>query len=419
MIANILNKLFKKRELLCPKAILPTECNLREVIALMTAEYDVRRLLQLIIRCGVELLDMESGGVVLWDEEKKVFTLNTVLGMPAPVVGLVIKPGEGITSRVIEIGSTEVIDNYSKFPGAEKMLKGLGYTAIIGAPIRWKDKIIGVIHLNTKQPKRRFTREDKDTLETLAIHAAVAIRNAQMYEELNAKIKLLQEAQDKLIKTERLATMGSLAGSIGHELRNPLSVIRNVAYFLRTKLKEKDEKILKHIDVLEHEVIEADRIINNILGFARTKELTPKEIDINWLIKNVLYANPLPKNISITTQLSADLPRIIGDESQLTQVFINLTSNAQDAMETSGGNLSVKTQLTEDSVEVEFADSGCGISAENLKKIFNPLFSTKQRGVGFGLAICKSFVEAHKGTIDITSQLNKGTTVTIKLPISQ
>ena len=167
---------------------------------------------------------------------------------------------------------------------------------------------------------------------------------------------------------------------------------------------------------MEGEVAISGRIISNILDFARPKQPVFQDTNINSVIEQALEKSPLPDNVKVFTKLGNGLSQIVADADQLRQVFINLISNAAQAMP-EGGELLIRTTQSDDFVKVEFKDTGTGISPENLEKILQPMFSTKIKGVGLGLTISKRIIESHHGKIEVNSQVGQGTTFIITLPI--
>lgn len=236
--------------------------------------------------------------------------------------------------------------------------------------------------------------------------------------EMKQAEEALRETREKLIRSEKLAILGKLTGAVGHELRNPLGAIKNSVYFLRMKLGQalEDKKIKKHLDILEEEINISDKIITDMLTFGRIKEPQLAPANINNIVKGCLRENKVPPNIKVSTQLSSQLLQVQADEGQLKEVFFNIILNAIQAMP-KGGELTITTIGKDEFLEVNVTDTGEGISKENLEKIFDPLFSTKPRGTGLGLLVCQSIIENHKGTIEVKSEVEKGTRFIVKLPI--
>jgi len=231
--------------------------------------------------------------------------------------------------------------------------------------------------------------------------------------------KRLQEesvASEGLAAIERLAAIGQLASAIGHEIRNPLGVIKNSAYFLNMKLKDAaDEKVVKHLKILEKEVNSANLIISDLLDFARKKPPTLDQTDLNETVKNTLASITVPENIKVEIKLG-EIPEMLLDKEQVQRVCQNIILNAVQAMP-EGGKLAIQTTKQDDSAKLMVRDTGVGIPKENMPKLFTPLHSTKAKGIGLGLVICKQIVEGHDGNITVESRVGEGSTFTVRLPI--
>jgi len=236
-------------------------------------------------------------------------------------------------------------------------------------------------------------------------------------------IRERKRMEEERLRLEKLATVGELATMVGHDLRNPLQSIENAAYYLKNELAnlstsvQISPKTKEMLQVLNDSINYADKIIKDLQDFSSTKPSTLEKADINMIVKEALSIVKTPTNIEIRTELDY-LPQIRADKDQMKRVFLNLTTNAIQAME-KGGTLTVSTRKNEGFFEVSFKDTGVGISEESMKKIFTPFFTTRAKGMGMGLSICKKFIEMHGGSIHVESEVGKGTTFTVKLPISQ
>lgn len=225
----------------------------------------------------------------------------------------------------------------------------------------------------------------------------------------------LRQTQDKLVISERLAAIGELAGMVGHDLRNPLTGIKNAAYYLKINCATCAENKTKHmLEIIDKSVNHSDRIINDLMEYSREIRLDVQEISPRTLLNDSLQMLRVPSTIKILNNLT-DEPKIKVDYDKIIRVFINLMKNAIDAMP-NGGTLEIKTNSTKNKTKIAFIDSGTGIAEEILPKIFSPLFTTKAQGMGFGLSICKRYAEAHQGKITVKSNEGKGTTFTLILP---
>ncbi len=218
-----------------------------------------------------------------------------------------------------------------------------------------------------------------------------------------------------------MAAVGTLASGVSHELRNPLGAIKNAVYFLKRKLSKKelpdiDEKVVQFLDIMDNEINRSTKIINDLLGFARVTKTIKSSSDITIVINEALSRVKVAKNIKLSRNFQSDLPMVMMDARQIDQVFVNMIENACQAMP-DGGELRISTRESKGFVETEMADSGCGIPEKTIKKIFDPLFTTKPKGTGMGLAVCHGIIEKHHGTIDVESREGKGTNIFIKLPL--
>ena len=222
--------------------------------------------------------------------------------------------------------------------------------------------------------------------------------------------------QQDLLKSEKFATIGRLASSVAHELRNPLAAIKNISYFLsKMGSSQNDSKSKQMVSMLSAEVLRANKIITDLLDYSRTKRLNKLSVDIVSFINKVIPSVPLPKNISLTKELEKF--DVVMDPDKITQVLINLITNARDAMPPEGGEISISAKKKGKSCQLIIKDNACGMSEETLSHLFEPLFTTKFKGIGLGLPIVKEIIDAHNGKITVTSIKNVGTTFTIELPL--
>ena len=292
------------------------------------------------------------------------------------------------------------------------------------------------------QGTTRDITERKQAEETLQEYSE---RLEEMVEE---RTKELRDAQEQLVRREKLAVLGQLAGGVGHELRNPLGVISNAVYFLQMTLPDADETTREYLDIVSSEVRCAEKIVSDLLDFSRTRLADREEIAVSDLISHVLERRPPPENVEVTTEIPSDLPPVFIDPRQIGQVLGNMVTNAYQAMP-DGGWLVISVSEDEGTerrgdkgtrrqgdslpvssspcLRVSISDTGCGISEENLEKIFEPLFTTKAKGIGLGLPISRTLVEANGGSIEVespstglrTGEEGKGSTFTVRLPIGR
>jgi PAS domain S-box-containing protein len=229
-------------------------------------------------------------------------------------------------------------------------------------------------------------------------------------------ISEVKSLQEDLIKSAKFTVIGQLASVVGHELRNPLGVIKNSVYFLNMMLKDNaDEKIVKHLKILDKQVNSANDIISDLLDLTRQKVPNLELTDLNKTVTNALSNVTVPTNIVIDTKLGK-IPETLFDKEQIRKVIQNLVMNSIQAM-AEGGKLLIQTTKQDDTLEVIVKDTGVGIPKKDLANLFTPLFTTKAKGIGLGLVICKQIVEGHNGTITVESKVGEGSTFIVKLPI--
>ncbi len=256
-----------------------------------------------------------------------------------------------------------------------------------------------------KAEERRKVLERKVTDYSNNLKYLVDLRTAQ-----------LKDANERLVKSERLAAIGELAGMVGHDLRNPLTSIKNAAYFLKKKGSTVSEAQVKEmLEIIDKSVVYSDKIINDLLEYSREIHLEPIRCKARTLLDEALQMVQIPRRIKIENQVYEETWIWVNVDKML-RVFVNLIKNAVDAMPEKG-TLEIRCCQTRDCVEIAFADTGTGISEDTLPKLFLPLFTTKAQGMGFGLAICKRIVEAHGGTITVETTENMGTTFIVTLPL--
>lgn len=257
------------------------------------------------------------------------------------------------------------------------------------------------------------------------IHAKQELEKFTKFLEkrVDARTRELKAAQDELIKKERLAAIGQMASVVGHEIRNPLAVINNSIYFIKTKLstgQEPDPKIAKHIKIIESEIQQANGIINEILTYSRQREMQLERVKLNHWLDELLSVYPFPPHIELVKALDPADPSLDIDPTEMQQAVRNLIGNGIEVMPPpKGGKITIRTRISEPGwVEISIADAGAGIPPDVLDKIFAPFFTTKARGTGLGLAVVRKVIDRHKGRVDVESQVGVGTTFKLYLPIA-
>jgi PAS domain S-box-containing protein len=234
---------------------------------------------------------------------------------------------------------------------------------------------------------------------------------------------IIEERTKQLKDSERLAAIGQTAGMVGHDLRNPLQTIAGELYLAKKEVESLSEGEVKSnlqesLQTMEEQVVYMDKIVSDLQAFVRPIKVDKKPINLKELVDAVFPSIAIPANIILTKEIADDFPQIKADVQLLKRVLINLVTNAMQAMP-NGGKLTLHSQVNSDGqVLVTVEDTGIGIPEKIKPQIFTPLFTTKPRGQGFGLAVCKRVIEAHGGTISFESQEGKGAKFTIQFPAS-
>lgn len=234
--------------------------------------------------------------------------------------------------------------------------------------------------------------------------------------ELNASLEELSETQARLVFQERLAAIGQVAAAVGHELRNPLGVLTNSLYLIRTALPSGDtERIERHLATADREIGAAVVIVEGLLDFARQSEPELEEFDLDDLVDEALSVAAPPAGIDVARRRLDDAGGVRGDRQQLRQVLLNLLTNAYAAMD-GEGVIMIDAVADRKRVEIRVSDTGVGMDEDTVNHIFDPFYTRKAKGIGLGLAVTRRIVEAHGGTIAVRSAPGEGTTFAVKLP---
>lgn len=262
-------------------------------------------------------------------------------------------------------------------------------------------RIVGVLDITDRKQAESLLKRYSEDLEKM----------------VDQRTDELKNTQEKLLLQEKLAAIGKLSGSVAHDIRTPLGTISNSIYFLKQKYQNADDQVLeKYLSIMEKEVFNTNEIITDLLDYSKEPKLKLTEISINNLIDSTLNDIIFPETITLEKDLDEGIPRFSIDSSMLRRVVYNLVINSLQAMPI-GGTLYVSSQKQVDKIAIIIRDNGTGISPENLDKIFEPLFTTKPKGVGLGLSNVKTFLDKLGGRIEVTSAVNKGTSVALQFPL--
>lgn len=241
----------------------------------------------------------------------------------------------------------------------------------------------------------------------------VAVRTVDLHDALEQ----LQIAQESLVRREKLVLLGQLSSSIGHELRNPLGVMSNAIYYLESVQPDAPPEVRRYLGLLRNQVALSAKIVSDLLDFARGSQPDRQPTALQGLVEVPWNRVSAPAHIKLVTDLDANLPRVFADPVHVEQIMINLLTNAVQAIDEEPGTVRVGARRDGDRVCVEVSDTGPGIPSADLEKIFEPLFTTKARGIGLGLAVSRTLALANNAELTVVATSGPGATFALVLPI--
>ena len=440
---------------------------LGEVSQAVNSTVDLETVLNTIVAKATQLSSTEAGAIYVFDQTLQEFNLRATYGMDDAIIG-------EIKDRRIHIGDTMIgeavqrrlpiqipdIQDDSNLPVIDVIVRA-GFRALLIVPLLGGDRIVGALVVRRKQPSE-FPKHTVDLLQTFAAQSVLAIQNARLFESVEARtrelaisLEELRAAQERLVQTEKLASLGQLTAGIAHEIKNPLNFINNfsaVSVELVDELDEAlkpaalDNKTRKETDELTHilkgnleKVVQhgkrADSIVKNMLLHSRQGSGEHRPVDVNALVEeslNLAYHGARAEkpgfNITLKRSFDPNAGEVDVFPQEITRVLLNLISNGfyaatkrKGQVDTDGyePTLAATTKNLGDSVEITIRDSGTGIPPEVKEKMFNPFFTTKPAGEGTGLGLSLSYdivVKQHAGSIDVDTQPGEFTEFKVILP---
>ncbi|MFW6162712.1 MAG: ATP-binding protein, partial [Planctomycetota bacterium] len=296
----------------------------------------------------------------------------------------------------------------------------LGVGQFVVVPLVARDEALGALIADNIYTRRPISDADVEMLRTFAAHAGMAISAASAYKKLEDQVVQLEEAQDQLVRSERLATVGKLAAHVAHEIRNPLATIGG---FTRSILRSPRNvtKVRRNANIILDEVVRLEHILANVMNFTKPGEPILRQREINEFADAVCAFHETDcaeQGVTLHRSFDPACPPLHFDPDQIRQVLINLIQNALDAMP-EGGELTVMTRLQDRFVEVVVADTGVGMTEEVVEALFEPFFTTKVGGTGLGLSVSQKIAHSHGGDILVQSKPGAGSSFTLRLPVSR
>jgi len=381
------------------------------------------------------------GSIMLLDHERQVLRIAVGRGLADDDPtrrNVEVKVGEGIAGKVVEVGEAVLVEDIEKDPrfGGRVSDPKYGGGSFICMPLRVGDRIVGVVNLARKEaapgaPVQAFTTPDLQFLNALMTYTAYAVDNARLFEEARTATRRLEEvvedqklrltlAQQQMVQAAKLSALGELVAGVAHELNNPLTVLIGTADLIEV---EASGPIVEHARLMQEAARSAQAVVRGLLTFGRKMPLAKTQVDLTELTERVLaltFGELHVAEVQVLKEISADVPKVWADANQVQQVLVNLITNARQAMAEGTGTrrLRISVQRSDaEHVRIEVEDTGEGIPADVLPKVFDPFVTTKEEGTGLGLSISYGIIREHGGTLTVESTVGTGTTFTIELPI--
>lgn len=394
----------------------------------IAASLNLNRTLQNVMAKAVETLPMDAGALFQFNPADMSYHVSVSHNLSANhVAQIAFDFEEGVPGWVVKNRKSLVISNTMRDARVHPHIVEEGIRSVLAVPMIAREQAVGVLTLYGRDRSRIFNEEALRLAEIFAAQAAYAIENAQLVDQLRQaaselesrvtrRTQQLRDTQAQIIQNEKLAAVGRLAASIAHEVNNPLQAIALQLQLIRGE--QLPEAPLRHLSIVQEEVTRIGGIVELLLDFQRTKSGEPQPQNIADLIRDVLALSGKQLrqvNIHVVTGYLGDLPRVLVVEDQIKQVFLNLVLNAMEAMP-GGGELEIRGYVQDESVSLEFSDSGEGLEPDVLSRVFEPFFSTKPEGTGIGLWVSHEIISRHGGTLEAQGEPGHGATFTVRLP---
>jgi two-component system NtrC family sensor kinase len=390
-----------------------------------SATLELNEILRRTTRAMVRALGADTGGAWLQSEDGSRFVPIVGYHVPKELLGALesatlksldprVSDWRRVEGPVYSSNSQE--DSRFNHPIARM----IPHKSVLIQPMRWKGESIGGFALAWLKDHHRFTSDELRLTEAIAQQAAVASENSRLYEAEKQQVAELKRTQAQLIQSTKLAAIGELAANIAHEINNPLTSVLGFASYLAEQVPP-GQPWREELDLIQEEAGRARDIVRDLLHFSRQREFIPQVTDLNTVLEQTLgmvRRQGALESITLREEYASGLAPVEIDVPRIKQVFLNLINNAVYVMKERGGSLTIRSSANGDTVQVEVIDTGTGIAPEHIHRIFEPFFTTKPEvsGTGLGLSVSLGIVESHGGSIEVQSELGKGSTFTIKLP---
>jgi GAF domain-containing protein len=396
----------------------------------LTGALDLERIADLVARGIVELLGGIGSVVYRYEPDSGALTLISSFGRAPSSKGSTLPAGQGMAGRAVQerrimatpdmLADTEI----RLSPELRAQIETLGYRAVVAAPLMVRDRVVGAITMGAA-PGRRFSWDELRLVQAFADQASLAFETARLYASARDSLARLRETQAQLLQAGKMSAVGQLVSGVAHEINNPLSVIMGYGQLLLSRGVA--DNMRRPLELMVQQADRMAKIVRNLLYFARQRPPERTPVDLNQVIEQTLTlrVNQLTlSRIAVERDVDPELPPVVGDAQQLTQVFLNLLLNAEQAITAtgSGGSIVFRTRVVDGgrTVRASVEDTGPGIPSEHLPRVFEPFFTTKEvgSGTGLGLSVSYGIAEEHGGRLSVESEPGR-TVFTLELPAAR
>jgi two-component system NtrC family sensor kinase len=397
----------------------------------IAASLNVERTLQLVIEKAAETLPMDAGVLFVFDEGSQLYRVAVSYNLPPEQVeGITFAFNEGVPGWVVQHEQPLIINDAAADSRVHPYVVEQNVKCVLAIPLITRERMLGVLNLFCQTATNAFDEEALRLGQVYADQAAIFIENARLVEELRQaaaelearveqRTQELRETQDQVIRAEKMAAVGRLAGSVAHEVNNPLQAI---ALHLQLIADENlSDPGIQELGVVQQELDRIAAIVQRLLEFQRPKHGRQTVQEIPFLVEDVLALSGKQlqqADVAVNLEIEDRLAPVKASGDQLKQVFLNLILNAVEAMP-DGGQLKIQVYKGNGHIFIRFEDTGAGVEPEAMKHLFEPFFSTKHTGSGIGLAVSEEIIARHGGALVVESAPEQGAVFTVKLPVYQ
>ena len=387
----------------------------RDIIRAMHSSTSLQEVLQVVVTKSADVLNAQGALLRILNKETNQFDVRAAWGVGERYLSKGPVTTEKLLSDSRELHKVKIITDIWHAPRVEYPQEAWheGIRMMVDVPLAVREQMIGLIRIYLPQ-RREFSDDELDFIITVAEQCACIIERVQLMENQQAQFDHLAT------QMEKMSSLGRMAAGIAHEINNPLAGILLYSSNMSKKVPQ-GGPLEEGLNIIIKETQRCKTIIQGLLEFARDREPQKVPADINAIMETALgiLDNEFRlRHVDLERQLSENMVKTLLDENQIEQVFINLLLNAIHAVE-ENGRVTIQTAVDSENnkVQVEITDNGCGIAADDIKKIFEPFYSTKTKGTGLGLAVSYGIVKNHQGDIRVYSVLRQGTRFTLDFPI--